>query len=138
LRHGINAILEFEPAYNLLINLVLTSESATKYVPQIITSLTTPPSFEQGPSVSIAVLSTIFNTIPDYPALRFRVFQTILSISQEHNLYDYVSAYFASINQWLDEWKVTEEERMQVWQTIIAMAEKAEDRYYHLKDEADI
>jgi len=59
--------------------------------------------------------------------LRFQVFKTVLFISQEHNLYDYVSPYFQSVNLWLDEWSATDEDRTQVWKTIIAMAEKAED-----------
>jgi translation initiation factor 3 subunit M len=121
--------VDFEPAYNLLIHLVLTSASMSTLLPQVITNLSTPPSFPQGTSISIAVLATIFNIIPEHPKLQFQVFQAILSISQEHNLYDYVSPYFKSVNQWLKEWNVTEQERTQVWVTIISMAEKAEDRY---------
>jgi translation initiation factor 3 subunit M len=124
----VNAV-DFEPAYNLLIHLILTSSSAETLLPQVITNLSTPPSFPHGPSIAIAVLSTIFNIITEYPSLRFQVFKTILSISQRHKLYDYVSSYFKSINQWLDEWNVTEQERSQVWATIISMAEKADDRY---------
>jgi translation initiation factor 3 subunit M len=90
--------------------------------------LSTPPSFSQGPSISIAILSTIFNVIPEHPTLQFQVFKTILSISQEHNLYDYVSPYFKSVNQWLKEWDVSAQEQSQIWETIISMAEKAEDR----------
>ena len=120
---------EFEPAYNVLIHLVLTSKSVATLLPQIITNLSTPPSFPHGPSVSVAVLSTIFNTIPEHPSLRFQVFRTILSISQNHNLYDYISPYFKSVNEWLDEWKVTGDERTQVWTIILTMAEKAQDRY---------
>jgi translation initiation factor 3 subunit M len=122
--------LDFEPAYNLLIHLILTSASVETLLPQVITNLSTPPSFPQGPSISVAILSTIFNIIPEHPSLRFQVFRTILSIAQEHNLYDYVSPYFDSVNEWLDEWKVKPEERSQVWAIIISMAEKAEDRYH--------
>ena len=91
--------------------------------------MSTPPSFPQGPSISIAVLSTIFNIIPEHPALQFQVFKSILSISQENNLYDYVSPYFKSVNQWLKEWNVSAQEQSQIWAIIISMAEKAEDRY---------
>ena len=120
--------LDFEPAYNLLIHLIKTSASAETHLSQVITNLAKPPSLPQGPAISIAILSTIFNIIPEYPSLRFHVFKTILTISQEHNLYDYVSPYFDSVNEWLDEWKVTTEERSQVWAIIISMAEKAQDR----------
>lgn len=106
----------------------MTSASAEKLLPQVIANLSTPPSFPHGPSIAVAVLSTIFNIIPEYPPLRFQIFKTILSISQEHNLYDYVSPYFSSVNEWLDEWKVAEQGRSQVWATIISMAEKADDR----------
>jgi translation initiation factor 3 subunit M len=122
-------VIDFEPAYNLLIHLVLTSKSAETLLPQVITNLSTSPSFPQGAAISIAVLATIFNVIPEYPALQFQVFNAILSISLENNLYDYVSPYFKSVNQWLKEWNISEEERTQVWATIIPMAEKAEDRY---------
>jgi translation initiation factor 3 subunit M len=125
---GVDSV-DFEPAYNLLIHLILTSKSAETLLPQVITNLSTPPSFPQGAAVSIAVLATIFNVIPEYPTLQFQVFNAILSISQENNLYDYVSPYFKSVNQWLKEWNISEEERTQVWATIIPMAEKAEDRY---------
>jgi hypothetical protein len=127
LEWGVDSV-DFEPAYNLLIHLVLTSKSTETLLPQVITNLSTPPSFPQGPSVSIAVLATIFNVIPEYPTLQFRVFKTILSISQEYNLYDYVSPYFKSVNQWLKEWNVSEQDRTQIWTTIISMAEKAGDR----------
>lgn len=120
--------LDFEPAYNLLIHLILTGGSVPALLPQVINNLATPPLFPQGPSVSIAILSTIFNVIPEHPSLQFQVFKTILSISQEHNLYDYVSPYFKSVNQWLDDWKVSQEVRTEIWATIISMAEKAEDR----------
>ena len=122
-------LVDFEPAYNLLIHLILTSKSTETLLPQVITNLSPPPSFPQGAAVSIAVLATIFNVIPEYPTLQFQVFNAILSISQENNLYDYVSPYFKSVNQWLKEWNISEEERTQVWATIIPMAEKAEDRY---------
>src|SRR5271170_6797065 len=103
--------IDFEPAYNLLIHLVLTSKLVSTLLPQVIENLATPPSFPQGPSISIAVLVTIFNIIPEHPALQFQVFKTILSISQDNNLYDYVSPYFTSVNEWLKDWKVTEGER---------------------------
>jgi translation initiation factor 3 subunit M len=121
--------VDFEPAYNLLIHLILITATTQELLPQVISNLATPLSFPQGPSISIAVLSTIFNVIPEYPAIQFQVFRTILSISQEHNLYDYVSPYFKSVNQWLKEWNMTDEQRTQVWATIIPMAEKAEDRF---------
>jgi translation initiation factor 3 subunit M len=105
------------------------SASMSTLLPQVITNLSTPPSFPHGPSISIAVLATIFNIIPEHPKLQFQVFKAILSISQAHNLYDYVSPYFKCVNQWLKEWNVTEQERTQVWATIISMAEKTEDRY---------
>src|SRR5271170_7769980 len=123
--------IDFEPAYNLLIHLVLTSKLVSELLPQIIENLATPPSFPQGPSLSIAVLVTIFNIIPENPALQFKIFKTILTISQENNLYDYVSPYFASVNDWLKDWNVTEKERDQIWTIIISMAEKAEDAYYY-------
>ena len=126
-------MLDFEPAYNLLIHLILTSKSADGLLPQVITNLSTPPSFPQGPSLSIAVLATIFNIIPEYPALQFQVFKAILSISQQFNLYDYVSPYFKSVNQFLRGWNIPEQEQTQIWRTIISMAEKAEDRcHFHL------
>ena len=125
--------IDFEPAYNLLIHLVLTSTSPATLLPQVITNLSTPPSFAQGPSIAIAILSTIFNIIPEYPAIQFQVFKTILSISRENNLYDYISQYFKSVNQWLKEWNATEEEQSQIWATIISMAEKAEDRLYSMR-----
>jgi len=118
---------DFEPAYNLLINLILNSASASTLLPQIVKNLSTPPSFPHGPSVAIAVLSTIFNTVPE-PSIQFQVFKTILQISQQHNLYDYVSPYFKSVPQWLNEWNVSEDEQTQVWATVISMAEKVKDR----------
>jgi hypothetical protein len=45
-----------------------------------------------------------------------------------------VSPYFDSVNEWLDEWKVTSEERSQVWAIIISMAEKAKDGYCYLSN----
>jgi hypothetical protein len=105
------------------------SSSVSTLLPQVITNLSTPPSFPQGPSISIAVLSTIFNIIPEYPALQFQAFKAILSISQENNLYDYISPYFKSVNQWFKDWNVSEQERTQLWATIISMAEKAKDRF---------
>jgi translation initiation factor 3 subunit M len=121
--------VDFEPAYNLLIHLVLTSKSPEPHLAKIIANLATPPSFPQGPTVAVAVLSTIFNLIPEQPQLQFSIFKTILSISQEYNLYEYISPYFKSINEWLKEWNVSEAEQRQLWASIIAMAEKAEDPY---------
>jgi len=125
--------LDFEPAYNLLTHLILTSASVDTLLPQVISNLSTPPSYPQGPSLSIAILSSIFNIIPERPSLRFQVFKAILSIAQKHNLYDYVSSYFDSVNEWLDEWKVSPEERSQVWAIVISMAEKAGDKYQRLE-----
>ena len=121
--------VDFEPAYNLLINLILKGASVTTLLPQVISNLSNPPPFSHGPSLSIAILSTIFNIIPQYPALQLQVFRTILSISQANNLYDYVSPYFKSLNQWLRECNVPNEEQTQIWAIIISMAEKAKDEY---------
>jgi len=123
-------ILEFEPAYNLLISLILLSKSTAELLDQVVARLSTPPSFPQGPSVSIAILTTIFNLVPELPDIEFKIFKTVLSIAAEYNLYDYASPYFKSVNQWLSEWNVNEEERMQVWTKIIAMADKADDPYF--------
>lgn len=120
---------DFEPAYNLLIHLVLTSKSVSTHLAQIIQNLATPPPFPQGPGIAIAVLSTLFNLIPEEPQLQFSVFKSILGISQEYGLYEYISGYFNSVNEWLKEWNVSEEEQRQIWASIIAMAEKAEDPY---------
>ena len=128
-----NLTVEFEPAYNLLISLILLSNSKAELLGQIVSRLATPPSFPQGPSVSIAILTTIFNLVHDLPELQFKIFTTVLSIASESNLYDYASPYFKSVNQWLSEWNVPDAERMQVWTKVIAMAEKADDPYSHIK-----
>ena len=75
------------------------------------------------------MLSTVFNLVPTRPQLQFSVFKTILGISQEYNLYEYISAYFKSVGEWLKEWNVPQAEQGQIWASIIAMAEKAEDPY---------
>jgi len=128
---------DFEPAYNLLISLILSSKSPEKCLPQVISNLSTPPSFPNGPSVAIAVLATLFNVIPEYPTLRFQIFKAILNISQEHNMSDYVSPYFKSVNEWLNEWGVSEQERTQIWSTIISMAEKGDEKYCFARSKAD-
>jgi translation initiation factor 3 subunit M len=127
-RH-VSSYVDFEPAYNLLINLILSSTQISTLLPQVIYNLATPPPFPQGPALSIAVLTTIFNVIPNHPSIRFQVFRVVLAISQEYNLYDYISPYFPSVNEWLADWEVSEEDRADVWKTIISMAEKADDRY---------
>jgi hypothetical protein len=111
-----------------LIHLILSANLTSQLVPILLSNLATPPSFPQGPSTAVAVLASIFNLVPDYPDLQFQIFKIILSISQEHNLYDYVSPYFKNLNDLLKEWNVPEGEAAQVWATVISMAEKAEDK----------
>jgi translation initiation factor 3 subunit M len=120
---------DFEPAYNLLISLILSSKAPETYLSQVISNLSTPPAALNGPSLAITVLATLFNVIPEYPSLRYQIFKAILNISRENNMYDYVSPYFKGVNEWLEEWKVPEEERTQIWAIVISMAEKAGDRY---------
>jgi hypothetical protein len=111
-----------------LIHLVISTGLVTQILPIVISNLATPPSFPQGPSASLAIFATIYNLLPDYPALQFQIFKTVLSISQDNNLYDYVSPYFKNLNELFTEWNVPEKERSEVWVTAISMAEKAEDK----------
>ncbi|GAO47212.1 hypothetical protein G7K_1422-t1 [Saitoella complicata NRRL Y-17804] len=117
---------EYEPAANLLINLIRSAPTPA-LIDTLLKNLSNPPSTPNGPALSLTVLSTVFNVLPSDSAFRAQTFLTLLSVARSHDLYDALQPQLTHLRTWLSEWSVPAEVASKVLNAVIDAAENAED-----------
>lgn len=100
---------DFEPQYNLVLHILTFSSNLTAILPIVLKNLSTPPSYANGPILSLAVLSNLFNILPISSPLRYQVFLTILEVAAATNNFGLIVAQLKNLPTWLQEWNVDEQ-----------------------------
>jgi len=115
------------PAYNLLLHLIRQSTKPDPYFLQICTQLSSSPisSSQHGPGLSLTVLSTVFNIIPEESASRFSVFSSILAIVRSTSSFDAIRPQLDSLETWLQTWSVPDERKRSCYLEVSAIAQEA-------------
>ncbi|KAL7273003.1 hypothetical protein RUND412_004168 [Rhizina undulata] len=126
---------EFIPAYNLLIHLIRSSENLSTFLPILLANLSSPPSTSTtyGPALSVHVLCTIFNILPANDHLRYPVFKSVLRLTANTGMYEYLVTHLKNFDKWVLEWGCTGEEIRDLCIVIANIAEEMGDDKQHLK-----
>ncbi|CCG80851.1 Eukaryotic translation initiation factor 3 subunit M [Taphrina deformans PYCC 5710] len=119
----------FEPAHNLLIHILLSADDITVYYPVILTNFKKLPSLSNGPNTSYNILTTFFNVSP--PSTRLPVFEALLELSTEHQLYELVSPKFPHVKAWLKEWNASPEEIRSIYGKMAELCSQADAEELH-------
>ncbi|KAI9795897.1 MAG: hypothetical protein M1833_006624 [Piccolia ochrophora] len=126
---------EFIAAYNLLVHLVRQSPNVNMFLPKVCNNLSNPivSSPNNGPSMALSVLTTIFNILSADNDTRFHIFLAILSVVKTNALYDSLRPQLKSLDQWIADWESDEEEQRKLFLEIADVAlESGEDEESYL------
>ena len=131
---ALNSIPErdFTAAYNLLIYLVNQSPKINNYLQQICTNLSKPITSSpiHGPGLALNALTTIFNLLAPDDAVRGRVFGAILRLIRANGLFDTLRPQLKSLDKWIADWDLEEDEARQLFGQIADVAEDAGEEEY--------
>ncbi|KAB5580340.1 hypothetical protein GE09DRAFT_1081828 [Coniochaeta sp. 2T2.1] len=120
---------EFNPAYNLLIHLVLESKDPKKYLPIMCSNLLKPIPSSPVNHMNLAsnALTTIFNNLaPDNP-LRYNVFMQICRFLKQNNHYEGLRPMLKNLPKWLKEWDTDEEDARKLYVEVAEIASEGGD-----------
>ncbi|EPS39377.1 hypothetical protein H072_6866 [Dactylellina haptotyla CBS 200.50] len=123
---------EYIPAYNLLIHLIRTSPLLPSLLDTVTANLALPlKNSSNGPSLSLSILTTIFNVLPPNSSLRSEVFRNIVTIVEENGLFEALKPQLKSLDRWLSEWDAGIEHTREVLVMVANVAEKAGDSLFY-------
>ncbi len=117
----------YESAYNLLINILNVSETLTDFLPQLLSHLSQPPSFPNGPSLNLVVLNTLFNVVQRSSPLRYQIFYAIVEFTRNYGLFEVLSPQLKYLPEWFEEWQTPLEERKKMYVEIVEQYERTND-----------
>ncbi|KAF5095862.1 hypothetical protein DV451_004489 [Geotrichum candidum] len=126
---------DFEPQYNLVLHILTFSSNLTAILPIVLKNLSTPPSYPNGPILSLAVLSNLFNILPVSSPLRYQVFLAILDTAAATNNFGLIIAQLNSLPTWLQEWNVDEQAIRDIYVKIsdtLTASKDSQIAYQHL------
>lgn len=118
---------EFEPQYNLVLHILTFSSDLTAILPILLKNLSTPPSYTNGATLSLAVLTNLFNILPVSSPLRYQVFLAILDSAAATNNISLVVSQIKHLNKWLKEWNVDESASREVYIKISSLLTASND-----------
>lgn len=95
-------------------------------LPRICNNLTAPitSSPANGGGLALAVLSTIFNTLPPQNELRFHILLTTVRVIRQTSNFETLRPQLKQLEQWLEGWNMDEEETRKLY---LAISETAAD-----------
>jgi translation initiation factor 3 subunit M len=131
---------EFIAAYNLLVHLIRQSPNLNMFLPKVCTNLSQPISSspQNGPGMSLAILTTIFNIMAPDNDTRYHVFLAILAVVKRNNLYESVRPQLKNIDRWIAEWESDEEEQRKLFLEIADVAEEAGEEEFVQRSLTDV
>ncbi|GAD96035.1 PCI domain protein [Paecilomyces variotii No. 5] len=132
---------EITSAYNLLVHLSHQAEKPDMFLSRICTYLAKPitSSPQQGPSIALSILSTIFNTLPPNDPSRYHVFLAIVAVLRQcgsSHAYEALKPQLtAQLPAWIAQWELDEEDSQKLHLAVSDAATAAGDdelAFYHL------
>ena len=120
---------EFIAAYNLLVHLVVQSPNLLIFLPKIIPNLCNPISSSpaNGPGLSLSILTTIFNILPDDSEARYHVFLAILRVVRSAGLFEVLRPQLKNLDSWIRLWDTDEEDQRSLFLQISEAAHTVGD-----------
>lgn len=108
----------------MLVHLIRSSPQLPTILPPILAALGKPPASPNGSALVISVLTTIFNVLPATSKLRLATFHVILKVSANSGTFESLLPQLKNLDQWLEQWEASPEEKREV---LIAVANTAEE-----------
>ncbi|KAF3315550.1 hypothetical protein TWF173_003464 [Orbilia oligospora] len=122
---------EYIPAYNLLVHLIRTSPLLPSLLDTVTANLAIPlKNSQNGATLSLTILTTIFNILSPESSLRSEVFRSIVDIVDKNGLYDALKPQLKSLDRWLQEWDAGVEDTREILVNIANVAERAGDNQF--------
>ncbi|KAA8642142.1 hypothetical protein EYZ11_011480 [Aspergillus tanneri] len=124
---------EITPSYNLLVHLVHQASEPDMFLSRICSYLAKPitSSAQFGPSLSISILSTIFNTLAPTDSSRFHVLLAIVAVIRQSGSAIAFEALkpqlTAQLPTWLSAWELDEDEAQRLHLAVVDAAQAAGD-----------
>ncbi|KAL9081053.1 MAG: hypothetical protein Q9159_007444 [Coniocarpon cinnabarinum] len=112
---------EIIPSYNLLIHLLTQGSEIDPYLKPLCQTLSNPDSLTAVPSAAIrvsltmTVLTTVFNIIDYDDGVRYPVFNTILDNVARSGTYENLRGYLKHLDKWMEEWEATPEQQRRTY-----------------------
>lgn len=100
---------DFEAQYNLVLHILTFSSDLTTLLPIVLKNLATPPSYNNGPLLTLAILTNLFNILPVSSPLRYQVFLAIFESAANSNNLNLVISQIKHLPTWLQQWNADEE-----------------------------
>lgn len=97
---------DFEPLYNQVIHILTFSQNLSEIIPILVKNLASPPKYPNGPILSLAVLSNIFNSLPVTSPLRCQVFSSILDSADASDNFSIIVPQLKNLPTWVKEWGI--------------------------------
>ncbi|KAF3926503.1 hypothetical protein AA313_de0209033 [Arthrobotrys entomopaga] len=82
-------------------------------------------------SLSLSILTTIFNVLPPESSLRSEVFRSIVKVVEDNGLYEALKPQIKSLDRWLQEWDAGVEDTREILVLLANVAEKAGDNQFY-------
>ena len=118
---------DFEPQYNLVLHILTFSSNLTAILPILLKNLSTPPTYPNGQTLGLVVLSNLFNILPVSSPLRYQVFLSILEFAASTNNIGLVAPQIKHLPAWLKEWNVDEKASTEIYSKISSFLASAND-----------
>ncbi|KAF1815578.1 PCI-domain-containing protein [Eremomyces bilateralis CBS 781.70] len=117
---------EFIAAYNLLIHLIQQTKNPNMFLSKICQYLSQPitTSPHHGPSLALAVLSTIFNVLSPDDDSRYHVLLALLSVIRSASAYDLIKPQLKELDSWIASWELDEDDQRKLY---LALSDVAKD-----------
>lgn len=116
---------DYEPSHNLFIHILLSSDNFSKHLSPALSDIGKVPSFADGALVTYKILSTLYNNSPSQ--FRLPIFNALLKLTKEHNLYELFGHRIQSIQSSLREWEASAEDSRAVYVALADLCQDAED-----------
>lgn len=118
---------EFEAQYNLVLHILTFSSDLTTILPIVLKNLSNPPTYKNGPILSLAVLTNMFNILPVSSPLRYQVFLAILDSAAATNNIGLVVSQIKHLPERLKEWNVSEDDTRDLFVKISTLLTSSHD-----------
>jgi translation initiation factor 3 subunit M len=80
-------------------------------------------SSQNGAGLALAILSTVFNTVPSDSEARFHIFRAVLSVVKSSSNFETLKSQLKNLDNWMVQWDIDAEEQRQL---LLEISETAE------------
>jgi translation initiation factor 3 subunit M len=120
-------LVEIIAAYNLLVYIIRQAPKPEMFLSRICQYLSKPISTspQNGTGLALAILSTVFNTVPADSEARFHIFRAVLSVVKSSNNFETLEPQLKNLDAWIAQWDIDGDEQRQLYLEISEAAESS-------------